>query len=133
LTGGSTPRYPTSTTSTSTSGTGTTGTGKDPTLSPQKQKQQHHHHHHHHHMTIVLSMKYLNAIFPLDDGQRVCCMAGVGLATVRIYIYMYGDILLTLLLFPNCSGYCVCVESMGHVCLLFRYLYFPMFDFYDSN
>ena len=67
LTGGSTPRY------------------------------DHHNNHHsqYYHMTIVLSLKQLNAIIPLDDGQRVCCMAGVGLASVRrgvdcvsFYIYI---------------------------------------------
>ena len=39
---------------------------------------------HHQHFTILLSLKHLNAIFPMDDGQRVCCMAGVGLASVRL-------------------------------------------------
>ena len=33
--------------------------------------------------TVVLSMKYLDAIFPLDDGKRVVCLAGAGLASVR--------------------------------------------------
>ena len=31
---------------------------------------------------VVLSMKQLTGIVPLDDGQRVVCMAGVGLASV---------------------------------------------------
>ena len=38
---------------------------------------------HHHHITLLISFKNLNAIIPLDDGERVCCMAGVGLASVR--------------------------------------------------
>lgn len=33
--------------------------------------------------TVVLSMKYLNAIVPLDNGKRMICFAGTGLATVR--------------------------------------------------
>lgn len=32
---------------------------------------------------VVLSMKQLKGMIPLDDGQRVVCMAGVGLASVR--------------------------------------------------
>jgi D-lactate dehydrogenase len=32
---------------------------------------------------VVLSMKQLTGIVPLDHGQRVVCMAGVGLASVR--------------------------------------------------
>lgn len=32
---------------------------------------------------VLLSMKHLDAIFPLDDGKRVVCLAGVGLASVR--------------------------------------------------
>ncbi len=36
-----------------------------------------------HHITLLISFRHLNAILPLDDGARVCCMAGVGLASVR--------------------------------------------------
>jgi D-lactate dehydrogenase len=31
---------------------------------------------------VIISMKYLDAIFPIDDGDRVVCMAGAGLATL---------------------------------------------------
>lgn len=31
---------------------------------------------------VVLSLKHLNRIFPIDDGQRVVCLAGTGLADV---------------------------------------------------
>jgi D-lactate dehydrogenase len=31
---------------------------------------------------VILSMKYLDSIFPIDDGDRVVCFAGVGLASV---------------------------------------------------
>jgi D-lactate dehydrogenase (quinone) len=33
--------------------------------------------------TVILSMKYLDAIVPLDHGKRMICFAGTGLATVR--------------------------------------------------
>jgi len=33
---------------------------------------------------VVLSMKHLTGIFPIDDGKRVVCLAGTGLATVRL-------------------------------------------------
>lgn len=32
---------------------------------------------------VLVSLKHLDAIFPLDDGKRVVCLAGVGLASVR--------------------------------------------------
>jgi hypothetical protein len=31
---------------------------------------------------VIMSMKYLDSIFPIDDGERVVCFAGVGLASV---------------------------------------------------
>lgn len=31
---------------------------------------------------VLISMKYLDAIFPIDGGKRVVCMAGAGLATL---------------------------------------------------
>lgn len=31
---------------------------------------------------VVLSLKHLNRIFPIDDGQRLVCLAGTGLAEV---------------------------------------------------
>jgi hypothetical protein len=31
---------------------------------------------------VLISFKHLDAMFPIDDGQRVVCMAGVGLASV---------------------------------------------------
>ena len=37
---------------------------------------------------VVLSMKHLTGIVPLDQGQRVICMAGVGLASVRGVVFM---------------------------------------------
>jgi len=36
---------------------------------------------------VVVSMKYLDAIFPLDGGKRVVCLAGVGLASVCTTFY----------------------------------------------
>ena len=33
---------------------------------------------------LVLSLKHLTALFPIDDGKRVVCFAGVGLASVRL-------------------------------------------------
>lgn len=32
--------------------------------------------------TVVISMKYLDTVFPIDNGDRVVCLAGVGLATL---------------------------------------------------
>lgn len=32
--------------------------------------------------TVVLSMKHLDAIIPIDDGRRMICFAGAGLASV---------------------------------------------------
>jgi D-lactate dehydrogenase len=32
--------------------------------------------------TVVLSLKYLDRIFPIDGGERVVCLAGVGLASL---------------------------------------------------
>ena len=32
---------------------------------------------------VLISFKHLDAVFPIDDGKRVVCMAGVGLASVR--------------------------------------------------
>jgi len=31
---------------------------------------------------VIISMKYLDTFFPIDDGKRVVCMAGAGLATL---------------------------------------------------
>ncbi|KAL3944980.1 MAG: hypothetical protein SGBAC_000956 [Bacillariaceae sp.] len=36
--------------------------------------------------TVVVSMKDLNAIVPIDNGDRVMCQAGVGLATLQNYV-----------------------------------------------
>ncbi|CAJ1936301.1 unnamed protein product [Cylindrotheca closterium] len=36
--------------------------------------------------TILVSMKDLDAIVPIDEGNRVMCQAGVGLATLQTYI-----------------------------------------------
>ena len=35
---------------------------------------------------VLLSMKYLDMIAPVDDGQRVLCLAGVGLASLDRYL-----------------------------------------------
>ena len=58
------------------------------------------HYDNHNHMTILLSLKHLNAIFPLDDGQRVCCMAGVGLASVRTFFLL---LVLNIIIINHCS------------------------------
>lgn len=39
--------------------------------------------------TVVLSLKHLNRIFPLDDGHRVVCLAGVGLASLQEFLQAY--------------------------------------------
>jgi len=39
--------------------------------------------------TVVLSMKYLDRIFPIDDGKRVVCLAGVGLASLSKFLERY--------------------------------------------
>lgn len=36
--------------------------------------------------TVVISMKYLDTIFPIDNGERVVCLAGVGLATLKRFV-----------------------------------------------
>jgi D-lactate dehydrogenase len=38
---------------------------------------------------VVLSMKHLDAFFPIDDGKRVVCMAGAGLATLSRKLPMW--------------------------------------------
>lgn len=38
---------------------------------------------------VVLSLKKLNGIFPLDDGKRVCCLAGAGLAQLQQFLEQY--------------------------------------------
>jgi D-lactate dehydrogenase len=38
---------------------------------------------------VVLSLKKLNSIFPLDDGKRVCCLAGAGLAQLQLFLQQY--------------------------------------------
>jgi D-lactate dehydrogenase len=35
---------------------------------------------------VVVSLKYLNRIFPIDDGKRVVCLAGTGLAEVIAFL-----------------------------------------------
>lgn len=46
-------------------------------------KSNNHNSQHDHRPVVLISLKHLDAIFPLDDGKRVVCLAGVGLATVR--------------------------------------------------
>lgn len=36
--------------------------------------------------TVILCMKHLNRMFPIDDGKRVVCLAGVGLATLQEFL-----------------------------------------------
>lgn len=38
---------------------------------------------------VVLSMKKLDRIFPIDNGQRVVCLAGVGLASLQHFLQQY--------------------------------------------
>jgi D-lactate dehydrogenase (quinone) len=41
---------------------------------------------------VLLSLKHLDAIFPIDDGKRVVCLAGVGLASVsQLTIYQLAS------------------------------------------
>jgi D-lactate dehydrogenase (quinone) len=35
---------------------------------------------------VVLSMKYLDGLFPLDDGKRILCFPGVGLARLQQFL-----------------------------------------------
>lgn len=42
-----------------------------------------HHRDRDHRPVVIVSLKHLDAIFPLDDGKRVVCFAGSGLASVR--------------------------------------------------
>ena len=44
---------------------------------------------HNHRPTVVLSLKHINRIFPIDDGQRVVCLAGVGLAQLQEWLHKY--------------------------------------------
>jgi D-lactate dehydrogenase len=39
--------------------------------------------------TVVLSMKHLDRLFPIDDGKRVVCLAGVGLASLQHFLDEY--------------------------------------------
>jgi D-lactate dehydrogenase len=36
--------------------------------------------------TVVVSMKQLDTIFPIDNGERVVCLAGVGLASLHNFV-----------------------------------------------
>jgi D-lactate dehydrogenase len=36
--------------------------------------------------TVVLSMKYLDRLFPIDNGDRVVCLAGVGLSSLQKFL-----------------------------------------------
>jgi D-lactate dehydrogenase len=36
--------------------------------------------------TVVMSMKHLDTVFPIDDGKRVVCLAGVGLASLKRFV-----------------------------------------------
>jgi D-lactate dehydrogenase (quinone) len=48
---------------------------------------------------VLISFKHLNAIFPIDDGQRVVCMAGVGLASVSNFCRRHGNVSVSRYLF----------------------------------
>jgi D-lactate dehydrogenase len=39
--------------------------------------------------TVVLSMKYLDRLFPIDNGERVVCLAGVGLSSLQQFLNEY--------------------------------------------
>jgi len=39
--------------------------------------------------TVLISMRDLDTIFPIDDGKRVVCLAGAGLATLQNFIQGY--------------------------------------------
>eukprot|EP00535_Pseudo-nitzschia_heimii_P011572 CAMPEP_0197196522 /NCGR_PEP_ID=MMETSP1423-20130617/32402_1 /TAXON_ID=476441 /ORGANISM="Pseudo-nitzschia heimii, Strain UNC1101" /LENGTH=700 /DNA_ID=CAMNT_0042650327 /DNA_START=186 /DNA_END=2288 /DNA_ORIENTATION=- len=36
--------------------------------------------------TVVISMKHFDTVFPIDDGERVVCLAGVGLASLKHFV-----------------------------------------------
>jgi len=36
--------------------------------------------------TIIISMKKFDTIFPIDDGERVVCLAGAGLASLKLFV-----------------------------------------------
>jgi len=37
--------------------------------------------------TIIISMKKFDTIFPIDDGERVVCLAGAGLASLKHFVH----------------------------------------------
>lgn len=39
--------------------------------------------------TVLISMKTFDKIFPIDDGDRVVCLAGAGLATLQKYVHTH--------------------------------------------
>lgn len=39
--------------------------------------------------TVVLSLKHLDRLFPIDNGDRVVCLAGVGLASLQQFLNEY--------------------------------------------
>jgi D-lactate dehydrogenase len=42
-----------------------------------------------HRPTVVISTQYLDTIFPLDNGKRIVCLAGAGLADVSRFLETY--------------------------------------------
>ena len=36
--------------------------------------------------TVVISMKHFDTAFPIDDGEKVVCLAGVGLASLKHFV-----------------------------------------------
>ena len=37
--------------------------------------------------TVVISMKHFDTVFPIDGGERVVCLAGVGLASLKHFVH----------------------------------------------
>jgi len=36
--------------------------------------------------TVIISMKHFDTVFPIDDGEKVVCLAGVGLASLKHFV-----------------------------------------------
>jgi len=41
--------------------------------------------------TVLISTKHLDTILPIDDGKKVLCLAGVGLASLQSFVNNFGD------------------------------------------
>ena len=53
-----------------------------PPPSSSLQSGEEHHHQHEHRPVVVVSMQGLDTFFPMDQGRRMVCLAGAGLATL---------------------------------------------------